>query len=462
MLVSATSSLARGRRRNSHLLLSQEAQEQHIEDQHANDYYWREISPLRYLYVTMNGFSISLPTTIINDNFTSLCTSLEERQSEIDSSSSSNPRKKRRKVKQGYRATTTTTTTQSCIHRKGNMEGYNHTTNTNNVIVDEYFVPDGVLEQFILSYLPVEDLCAACLVCRRWYEAGRNDDLWRDACIRLWSNDHKVGMPVVRRGGQIALFWRSLWSDSVIMEKLSVRDIISYFAERPSSLQTLRKTLSTVLETQDIKKAVSQFMPTTLGDDDPSYRFRHKWFGSYASSVIDSKRTYLTMDELCTRNGFDMHFKIYYDQDDRHDEQLNQNTNNSLISPRPFRNSSTRDFQPHNHERNTTTTTTTTTTNNNNSKKRKNWKLHYHSTYYFYENYELRQDPFHVATQHQTQNNPPRNTQNPNYEHRSWKWEWIDIGKVLRVGPYPLTVSRLDNWGWKLENRNVLFFYRGN
>lgn len=443
MMVATSSSLTRGRRRSSHLLLSQEPQE-HVEDQHANDYYWREISPLRYLYVTMNGFSISLPTTIINDNYTSLCSSLEERQSEIDHSSS-NPNKKRRKVKQEQR-----TTTQSCKHQKKNKEGYNHT----NVIVDEYFVPDGVLEQFILSYLPVEDLCTACLVCRRWYEAGRNDDLWRDACIRLWS-DHKVGMPVVRRGGQIALFWRSLWSDSVIMEKLSVRDIISYFAERPSSLQTLRKTLSTVLETQDIKKAVSQFMPTILGDD-PSYRFHHKWFGSYASSVIDSKRTYLTMDELCTRNGFDMHFKIYYDQDYRHDEEINQNTN-SLISPRAFRNSSTHDFQPHDHERNNNHNN-----NNNNNNKRKNWKLHYHSTYYFYENYELRQDPFHVTTQHQTQNNPPRNTQNPNYEHRSWKWEWIEPGKVLRVGPYPLTVSRLDNWGWKLENRNVLFFYRGN
>jgi hypothetical protein len=38
--------------------------------------------------------------------------------------------------------------------------------------------------------------------------------------------------------------------------------------------------------------------------------FQHLWFGSYASSIIDSKRTIMTIDELVSLNGFSMNFKV--------------------------------------------------------------------------------------------------------------------------------------------------------
>ena len=72
----------------------------------------------------------------------------------------------------------------------------------------------GLLE-YILSYSHPDDLLNAALVNRQWYHCARQDDLWRQACIYLWRD--KVGMPLLRRGNSIALFWRSFWDVSAVL-----------------------------------------------------------------------------------------------------------------------------------------------------------------------------------------------------------------------------------------------------
>jgi hypothetical protein len=78
----------------------------------------------------------------------------------------------------------------------------------------EVFDPEGVLEH-IFSYLTAKDLLSATLVCRRWKEAGRRDDLWKSAITLLWEN--KIGVSA----DSSLLFWRSLFSKQAVSNMTS-------------------------------------------------------------------------------------------------------------------------------------------------------------------------------------------------------------------------------------------------
>eukprot|EP00558_Chaetoceros_sp_UNC1202_P001721 CAMPEP_0197260906 /NCGR_PEP_ID=MMETSP1429-20130617/84272_1 /TAXON_ID=49237 /ORGANISM="Chaetoceros sp., Strain UNC1202" /LENGTH=275 /DNA_ID=CAMNT_0042725155 /DNA_START=557 /DNA_END=1381 /DNA_ORIENTATION=+ len=189
-----------------------------------------------------------------------------------------------------------------------------------------------------MSYSPASDLLAASLVNRRWLLASRDDELWKFACICLWED--KVGMPLVRKGNSIALFWRTFLQPRVVNERMTVKEIRSLFAERPLGRRAVMDAFSACLEKCDMQTTVLELMPTHLGGVAPAapsapcccglgnndyssdgeeendgmvltLGFDDLWFGSYASSIVDSRRSRITVDELLSRKGFLMHFKIF-------------------------------------------------------------------------------------------------------------------------------------------------------
>ena len=85
----------------------------------------------------------------------------------------------------------------------------------------EVFDPEGVLEH-MFSYLPAKDLLSATRVSRRWKEAARRDELWREAIRRLW--EHKIGVSAERS----LLFWRSLFTKQAV-SRMSGKQIRSIF-----------------------------------------------------------------------------------------------------------------------------------------------------------------------------------------------------------------------------------------
>jgi len=193
------------------------------------------------------------------------------------------------------------------------------------------------------------------------------------------------------------------------------------FAERPLGRKEVRETLKSFLEKNDMRKAVFDFMPRQLGGDSHGKEdrvlleaFRHLWFGSYVSSVIDSSRTTILVDELCSQNGFDMHFKIIYDSE----EDVLGGDENHHIGAQNY---------PQMH--------------------RAGIKLHFHCVCYFDETQFLMDLP----------------RENEMMQHTTdLTWRWVVMGRALQVGPYPpLVVSRLENWGWKLENQHVVLYTHG-
>ena len=132
--------------------------------------------------------------------------------------------------------------------------------------------------------------------------------------------------------------------------------------------------------------------------------FSDLYFGSFASSMIDSQRQYITQAELCHSSGFEMYFKIEEEDVDEAGGNLDNN------------------FQPY--------------------EDGEGILLYRHSTCYFRPDREF------------------RITLQPNvhsYQPPDLRWRWIEVGKRIQVGPYPaLTVSRRKDWGWQLENLHVI------
>jgi len=259
-------------------------------------------------------------------------------------------------------------------------------------VADSY----GLLEH-ILSYSHAIDLLSASLSNTRWKQAARDDTIWKNAAIHVWKD--KVGMPLVRRGNSIAVFWRTFVKRHVL-EKMSVKDIKGLFAERPLGRRAVRDAFSACLEKSDMQTAAMQLMPMELGGDNYGMAdkvleegFDDLWFGCFASSVIDSRRATMTRDELLSRKGFLMHWKVYQDNDALGLEE--------------------------------------------------DVMLHFHGIVYFDEDDSVfRMDD-------------PEEMHHP----RGLTWQWVVEGKAVQVDQYPpLVVHRLENWGWRLENQHVILY----
>jgi len=369
----------------------------------------------------------------------------------------------------------------------------------------------GLLE-YILSYSPPQDLLCAAQVNRQWYHCARQDDLWRQACIYLWRD--KVGMPLLRRGNSIALFWRSFWDVSAVLGSRSgsgtrspsgsdpylnlnsesrsrsgsgpgpgpgldvnsngdlgigntarmamrVKDMRGLFTERPLGRRAVRDLFSACLEKSDMQRAILDLMPDELGlevdhSKDGSNAAQHKyrnlqermhgnrnghehghgkvlrkgfdrlWFGSYASSIIDSRRTVMTLDELLSRRGFLMHFKVFHHSHDYNGEIRGTRTQ----GPEEI-------------------------------------SLHYHCVCYF-------DEATAAATMSQSDGSRDGSSEreggqggfrmdesrdNDMHHPQDLSWHWIHAGRTVQVGQYPpLVLHRRPNWGWKLENHHVVLY----
>jgi len=158
----------------------------------------------------------------------------------------------------------------------------------------------------------------------------------------------------------------------------------------------------------------------TDDDDDDSHRnqqqspprqtrhfFSDLYFGSFASSMMDARRIFISQLELCSPHGFEMHFKMEADDVDADLAETNDDLQRYRDEPDIL--------------------------------------LYRHSTCYFQQDREFQI----VLHQHV----------HDRYRPAELQWRWIELGKRIQVGPYPsLTVSRRKDWGWKLENAHVVMY----
>jgi hypothetical protein len=201
--------------------------------------------------------------------------------------------------------------------------------------------------------------------------------LWKAHCINLWKD--KGGMFLLRKEKSVAPFWRS-YVTSRVVEKMSVKDIKGMFAERPLGrlqardlfvkppnhrwsigIQSLRFIMppfltyngviklkiacciaSFCLEKEDMQQAIMERMPKSGELGSPAVLARnegvmnrrltlpidHLWFGSFLSSVVDSRRSVMLLDELISRKGFMMYLKKGPNYQDYN--AVDENAENSL------------------------------------------------------------------------------------------------------------------------------------
>lgn len=274
----------------------------------------------------------------------------------------------------------------------------------------------GVLEQ-ILSFSDATDVASATAVNRRWKRAGRRDEIWKAFIRQAWQDKKGV------TSDSNMIFWRSLFSREAV-RAMKQDDVLCMF--RHPLLQTqyksleeeISKTPSGNASPEVLQRVVQVHMLDVMSegsgdgrDDDSTYQrrvfFTDLYFGSYASSVLDAKRSVISQHELCTPFGFEMHFKIEEeDADDviaeTHEELQRYDEAEGIL-------------------------------------------LYRHSTCYFCPDRDFRL--------------VLRPNVAPTYRPNDLRWRWLQAGKEIQVGPYPpLTVSRTKDWGWKLENLHVVMY----
>lgn len=253
----------------------------------------------------------------------------------------------------------------------------------------------GVLEH-ILSYADSSDLLSSTCVNRRWKEASRMDSLWKAALCRLWEG--KVGVSADR-----PLFWRSLFTKEAVM-RMTDSQIRAIF-DHPL-LSEKKALLKKCTEQPDLQRFLKVHMLDVMSDGPEFHQFFPDiFFGSYACSVLDSRRETITSPELCTPHGFDMYFKIARDDVDDADRSfLTVYSEAGGVL------------------------------------------LYHHSTCFFEEDRNFR-----IVLKQYVHS----------YHPTDLKWRWLDMGKRIQVGPYPpLTITRRKDWGWKLENLHVVLLFR--
>ena len=237
---------------------------------------------------------------------------------------------------------------------------------------------------------------------------------------------------------------------------LSINEMKLMLMERPSlGKVTYRRRLFTCIEKKDLVEMVLDSMPTHLGergedynkkvnddndgdndndnddDDDDSEvidkdeqtssvlkgGFNHLWFGSYASSIIDSKRVQMTIDELVSLNGFSMNFKVVTTT------VLSSSSSSSTAA----------------------TPTPTTPSMATSQPYREDIQLHFHGMCYFDENFgfHLEQDEDDNAREATNRQSQHPHQQQHHFHQNILTWKWIRDGRILQIERYPpLFISR--------------------
>ena len=145
-----------------------------------------------------------------------------------------------------------------------------------------------------------------------------------------------MGAPAPRCEKSLGLFWRTFLHSDVIVT-LTVKEIKSLFLESPLGRRQVREAFNTCLEIIEMRQVALNYMPNQLGGEDYgmdkerifTQGFHDLWFGSFISSIIDAKRLRLTLDELLSRKGFSLHFKVM-----SNDQEVASNRPRSLYSDR--------------------------------------------------------------------------------------------------------------------------------
>lgn len=184
-----------------------------------------------------------------------------------------------------------------------------------------------------------------------------------------------------------------------MLESLSVRQIRSLFDHFLLHDQKLR--LKDCLEKSEMVRLLKNFRDAVV---DAPICFSDLWFGSYASSVLDSQRSLITKEELCSPFGFDVFFKILREEvwDDADMAELQPYAGHDGVM------------------------------------------LFHHSVSYFKPNQDFEME-----------------MKDPDSHYPiDLRWRWA--GNMVQVGPYPhLIVTRNQaDWGWTLENVHVVMLFR--
>jgi len=319
---------------------------------------------------------------------------------------------------------------------------------------DDVFHAFGVLEH-IFSYSTAKELAMASEVNKRWKIASRNDLLWLPHSQRLWNS--KVAMQ------DVTMFWRTLLTKDAIhrLGRKEIHQILQHplvkaqlsssgigggnhdgsiehgrscntKTQETSVITTSNGSINSRNSNSNNNNSNSKAMTDTANATKPQpaidelrHQFRvhmldvvangPKWncffddirFGSYACSVMDSRRDCISLTELCTPHGFAMYFKISADDVEDDDDR-------SLLLA---------------------------------YEESDEYLLYHHSTCYFHKTTHQ----FSLILNHHAQS----------YQPTQLLWRWVDDGKRVQVGPYPpLRVTRRADWGWKLENTNVVLLFQ--
>jgi hypothetical protein len=255
----------------------------------------------------------------------------------------------------------------------------------------------GVLEH-VLSYVDTDTLLSATSVSQRWKKAGRSENLWKAATQKLWEGKKGVD------SNDEPIFWRPLFTKNGV-SRMSESQIQAIFRH---PLLCEKKAL--MEKCGDNKVELQRFLQVhmldIMSDDSDRHRFFSEiYFGSFACSILDSRRETISQAELCTKHGYDMYFKI-------NDDEVDDEDRGSLLE----------------------------------YDEADNILLYHHSTCFFDQSRDFR-----ISL----------NQAVHSYNPTDLKWGWVEMGRRLQVGPYPpLTVSRRKDWGWKMENGHVVLFFR--
>lgn len=181
----------------------------------------------------------------------------------------------------------------------------------NDQVVYRVFESFGILET-MLSYAGVEELLQATLVNSRWKSAGRTDSLWEPHTTQLWEG--KFGV----KAEPNPIYWRTLYTNECV-QRMSASQIISVFHQ--PLLAGKKPILEKITDGEELERFYRVHMLDIMsGASQNNVFYADIQFGSYASSLIDSKRDSITQWELCTNFGFDMYFKIAREDVDETDQ----------------------------------------------------------------------------------------------------------------------------------------------
>lgn len=195
------------------------------------------------------------------------------------------------------------------------------------------------------------------------------------------------------------LFWRSSLSDAVI-NHLTVRQIRGLFNH--FLLHQQKQQLKTCLEKSEMIRLVRTYAEELQFEGE--VRYSDLWFGSFASSMLDAQRESITKEELCSPYGFDTFFKVL-------EEEVWDSNDLAQLIP----------YDGHS-----------------------GIMLYQHSVCYFDPN----NDEFVMELKDGEAHHP-----------MNFQWQWNH--NLVQVGPYPhLVITRLPDWGWKLENVHVVMLFR--